>query len=166
MYWIYTVIALIFCLGGDILLMWEELFVFGLISFLVGHLFFILSFMVIDGIKINKWPLIILSLYGLIFYLFIFKNLGSLAIPVLVYILVIVYMGWQGISLYLWRKDAPYRMIATGVILFLLSDSLLALNKFKAPFELSGVVVLSADWLAMGFLANASTRMGDPQTNS
>ena len=154
-YWLLTVGGLLLCLIGDIFLLDGANFVFGLAAFLIAHVLFTISFVTLDKFKLYLTPLLLLFGIGLGYYLFLYPKLESLAIPVLLYFLFIVVMCWQGVSLYLWKKGAAHLMIAVGVLLFLLSDSILALNKFVVPFDWSGVVVLSTYWAAVALLANA-----------
>lgn len=154
-YWTLTVAGLLLCLIGDIFLLDSNYFVFGLASFLMAHMLFTVSFVALDKFKLYWTPLLVLFIIGLGYYYFLYPDLESLAIPVFLYFLFIVVMCWQGISLYIWKKTTAHSMIAIGVLLFLLSDSILALNKFVAPFDWSGILVLSTYWAAVALLANA-----------
>lgn len=69
--------------------------------------------------------------------------------------LIILFMAWQGIGMYLKERTTAFAFIAIGVLLFMFSDSMIAVNKFKTPFELSGLVILSTYWLAITLIANA-----------
>ncbi|WP_432264968.1 lysoplasmalogenase family protein [Croceitalea rosinachiae] len=42
-----------------------------------------------------------------------------------------------------------------GVVLFMFSDTMIAVNKFKFPLECSGLIILSIYWLAITLIANA-----------
>ena len=151
-----TIVALLFCLIGDILLLRESQFVWGLAAFLIAHLLFMFSFIAIDKFKLYFSPLIILSLIGLGYYLFIYDELKGLAIPVLFYFIFIIVMCWQGLSLYLWKKKWVFKLIGIAVLLFLFSDSMIAFSKFKVSFSWSGLLVLATYWLSISLLANAS----------
>lgn len=165
-YLIYTVLALLFCLMGDIFLLDDNQFIWGLASFLLAHILFTLSFVSIGRFKLYLLPLVLLFLFGLSYYIFLFQNLGDLAVPVLVYMVFIVIMSWQGVSLYIRRKEAAYLLIAIAVLLFMFSDSIIAWNKFKEPFKLSGAIILSTYWLSIALLANASTLIKDEKSNT
>lgn len=155
--YLYIVItALLFCLAGDILLLNEAYFVFGLISFLVAHILFFCGFITIGGLKKYWIPLIILLIIGCAYYSFIYKGLGKLYIAVAIYILILLLMAWQGISLYLWQRKKEFFAIAIAVVLFLVSDAVLAFDKFKEPFEISGILILSTYWASISLLANST----------
>jgi len=129
-YFYSVIVALIFCLIGDIFLLENDYFLYGLVSFLIGHLFFLRGFISLGGFKKYLLPLALLLLIGVIFYSIIYDNLGTIAIPVAFYIIAILIMGWQGINLYLWKKKQVFLYIAIAVVLFLISDSLIAVNRF------------------------------------
>ena len=152
-----TIFGLLFCLLGDILLMKESLFVYGLGSFLIAHILFIISFVKVDGFKNYFKPFIVILILGGGFYIFLYPFLKELAIPVLIYVLCIMLMAWQGVGLYIWKKKKPFLFIVFGAILFMISDSVIALNKFVYSFELSNLVILSTYWVAIFFLAKSAT---------
>lgn len=147
--------ALCFCLLGDIFLLKPDYFVFGLGAFLVGHLLFIRGFISLEGLQKNGITASILFLIGIGLYAWLYKDLGTLKFPVAVYVLVILFMVWQAVSMYLKNKKTRYVFIALGALLFMFSDTLIAIHKFKNSFELSGVLILSTYWLAIAFLANS-----------
>jgi uncharacterized membrane protein YhhN len=139
--------ALIFSLIGDFLLMFvsrsEWYFISGLVAFLVAHIFYVALFLR-QRHKTNKpfMALGILYLYSVGFGYLISDSLGTLLIPVVIYEIVILLM----VSAAILRKNAvnsiSYHMVASGALFFLLSDSILAVNKFYAPIALSGVWIM------------------------
>ena len=145
--------GLFFCLIGDTLLLWEAYFVGGLVAFLIAHMLFYLGFVSEGGMKYKILPLLILLAIGGGYYAVLYEDLGALKIPVMVYVSVIVLMAWQGVSLRIWRKEKAYTLIAIAVILFMLSDSLLAWNKFKQPLPFSALWILSTYWASIFLLA-------------
>ena len=153
-------VALCFCLLGDVLLLKQDYFVFGLSSFLIAHLLFARGFITLGGFQKNTMALIVLVIVGIALYAWLYPDLGSLKYPVAAYVLVILFMAWQGISLYLKNNTIAYALIAVGVVLFMFSDSMIAVNKFKASFALSGVVILSTYWLAIALIANSANHLG------
>lgn len=152
----WILMALVFCLIGDTFLLDESKFVFGLGAFLIGHLLFVRSFMEKGGFKANWTTLTPLAVIGTGMYSWFFPHLGELAIPVAVYISVIVIMAWQGVNTYFWKSDKAGMMIGVAVLLFMFSDAVIAINKFIVPFKLSGVVILSTYWLSVGLLGNTT----------
>lgn len=145
------VIGLFFCMLGDYLLQW---FVIGLTAFLIGHLFYIASF--IHSFTFT-WPrlstLIAFMLYGGFMGMELVQALQSsnehaLIAPVLFYIVVIIMMSWTAVM-----TGNPLAII--GSILFLISDSILAWNKFVADIEYSSILIMATYYGAQFCLARS-----------
>ncbi|NAY91817.1 lysoplasmalogenase [Muricauda sp. JGD-17] len=147
--------ALIFCLMGDILLLWETYFVLGLASFLMAHIFFTTAFIRLEGFQFKGLSLFVLLAIGLGVFFWLKPDLEKLLLPVGIYILVIVFMAWQGTSLYFARNKKNYARIGIAVLLFMFSDTLIAIDKFKVPFRWSGPVILGTYWVSIGLITNA-----------
>lgn len=130
--------ALFFCWLGDILLIFPDLFVFGLSAFLMGHVMYILSY------RQHRWEdasrgllltqmirfslPVVLAGTGLVVVLF--PALGGMQIPVLVYAIVIVVMVMTALFRYGRTNSSSFWLIFGGALLFMASDSVLAINKF------------------------------------
>ncbi len=139
-------IAFVFSLIGDVLLeMSAGFFVFGLLSFLAAHLFFIMAFF---RRKIEKafFPAIMLSAFSAIYYLFLYPYLGDMAVPVFIYISVITFMVWCAAAQRKFNSLAKYATL--GALFFMLSDSLLAFTKFYHPISYSGYFTILTYWTA------------------
>ena len=152
----YIVIALLFCLIGDIFLLDNAYFLFGLVSFLAAHLFFIYAFSTVHGFSRNFLSLIILSAVYVAYFLYLQSDLKAFALPVAVYMTAIIVMNWQAVELYLRDQKKTYLVITIAAILFTFSDSMVAYNKFKAPFALADFSILSTYWLAIYTFAFSS----------
>ena len=153
------VFGLVFCLFGDAFLLFNSYFLFGLGSFLIGHLFFLFAF-----VKRQGWQ----KRYGIGLFLVILAigicwliqdKLNTLLIPVLLYMLVIVLMSWQGWGLALNTKTKNLRSLGLGVSLFMFSDTLIAFDKFYIPFSYSGLLILATYWIAIYIIALSGTRI-------
>lgn len=124
-YKLIVCIGLLFCAIGDYSLQW---FLIGLSSFLIGHIFYIAAF---RSTNTGHTPLPVkigLLLYGLVMVIWIAGTLLNngdtiLAIAVLLYISVILTMGWTS-----FRVGTVWAII--GALLFIASDSVLAINRF------------------------------------
>ena len=150
------VTALIFCLLGDIALIWNQFFLVGVGLFLVAHLLFIRALKNRFGFKIL--PLAFLfSLVALVSIVYILWSglAGILKVAVPTYAIVISIMVAQAISIALRKRSKMRSKLALGAILFMVSDTLLGINGFLHPFPFSGVFILSTYWGALVFLANA-----------
>lgn len=145
--WMY--LALFFSWCGDVLLMFqgkEELFfILGLSAFLLAHIFYILFFHYIriqEKIPGNGWYLLFLLIYYSVLMRELNPFLGTLAIPVRVYGLIISVMLLMAMHMKaLPVKKAGWSMLA-GAALFVVSDSVLAINKFYHPFDGAGIVIM------------------------
>jgi uncharacterized membrane protein YhhN len=142
-------IALLFCLAGDIFLIYKRLFMFGLFSFLLAHVVLIVSFSSLFGFCWNVVPLLLFSAIAICFYWYLKSNLKHYKIPVAVYIAVIVVMSWQAVGLLFQNYSMVYVLIAIASILFFVSDSILALKRFKKPNKYAEVFILSTYWSAI-----------------
>jgi len=151
--------GLVFCLIGDLLLLDESYFVFGLASFLVAHLFFMVGFCRHVSAFSKPAILLLLSAIGLPIYLQLWPNLGDLKIPVAAYFIVILLMAWKGVSGYLSHRHRGSLLSALGACLFMLSDSILGWNKFHTVIPYAGVYILGTYWLAI-YLIGLSTCVG------
>jgi uncharacterized membrane protein YhhN len=149
--------GLFFCWMGDVLLMFESrlpiFFILGLASFLMGHIFYIFYFNKIPNKteKTQRGNLLMLlpvAIYVAVLLNLLYPSLGPLKIPVIVYALVLGSM--LSIALLQYQKIAfniAFLFVA-GAISFVISDSLLALNKFHKPFSQSGFFIMLTYCLA------------------
>ncbi len=150
--WIW--IALFFSWVGDILLMLpQDLFLFGLASFLLAHVFYILHFW--GAWKRKAQPFRTIYLAGVVLYLIgltaiLSPVLGEMRIPVIVYGLVIS-------AMLLFALHAGATDYAVGAVLFVLSDSILALNKFHTSFLLAGSLIMLTYGLAQYFIVTGAS---------
>jgi uncharacterized membrane protein YhhN len=151
----YMIIAgLLFSLAGDIFLMLpQDRFIAGLISFLLAHLFYIAAFT--SGSQAAPAPLYALPLllYGGVMLWILFPHLGKMKLPVLVYVLVILIMDWQAFARWFAIRHAESFYAFIGAFLFLASDSVLALNRFRSPFRSAQLLILSTYFAAQWLIA-------------
>jgi uncharacterized membrane protein YhhN len=143
--------GLIFSWLGDVLLMWPHLFVFGLGAFLMAHVCYIIGFKVaqqgpsrleqVNFVRIFFFNLPIYLAAALVFYL-IYPNLGSLKIPVIAYIVVIVSMVATARDRFKKCNPASFWQVFVGAIFFFISDGVLAVGRFFREFPESGVIIM------------------------
>lgn len=160
-----TILALFFSWAGDVLLMFEPannlFFIWGLISFLLAHVFYILFYDNIiryENLKKNYWWFLPIIAYcaGLVYLLM--PKLGDMKLPVIVYSIVIGYMLLQSLQTIRIKNKSAALLMVIGAILFVASDSLLAVNKFYISFELAGLVVMSTYGLAQFLITLGAIR--------
>lgn len=148
-------LGLAFSLGGDILLIFPNLFLFGLISFLIAQIIYIVAFRKGRPFTAFTWAQLPLLAYGVIIFLILQPGLGSMAIPVALYMLVIMTMLWQAWDQ--WQPDQQkWAMLALiGAASFVLSDTLLAFNKFHTEFALARLLTLTTYFCAQWLIAHS-----------
>lgn len=147
-YQLLIVIGLLFCMVGDYTLQW---FLIGLTSFLIGHIFYIFAFSSTNEQPVPTWAKVVLLLYGVLMAGWIattvFKSDETiLTFAVLAYISIILTMGWTAI-----RTGSAFAII--GAILFIASDSYLAINKFVMPLPFSHEVIMMTYYSAQILIA-------------
>lgn len=161
-------IGLVFSLGGDILLDIPETqlanqFVFGLGSFLIGHLAYVLAY-TSDTRRLAPFGLLLaLVCGGSMFWVLNSKpeGLGPLFIPVALYALTITAMLWRALA----RAGVAgiprdsVLLAAAGALLFVASDSMIGINRFVQPFAEAKYAIIITYWLGQfGIAASAMRR--------
>jgi uncharacterized membrane protein YhhN len=146
-----TSAALIFSWIGDILLMFPELFLYGLGAFLMAHICFIISFKIAqtNPFAIGRVDFIRLFLVNLPIYIFaalvyflINPGLGPMKVPVVIYLIIIVMMVTSARERYKKTNPASFWQVFIGGLFFMVSDGVLAINMFYKSFSESGVIVM------------------------
>ncbi len=154
-----VIVGLFFSMGGDILLMVPfDLFVPGLVSFLIAHLIYIYAFRPQQKKAANRLVLIPLFIYGLLIYFFLAPNLGDMKIPVGAYVIVILIMAWQAWKQWEHNQTDWAKLALIGAIIFVISDTILAINKFSQPFTAARLLTLTTYFSAQWLIANSITR--------
>jgi len=143
---------------GDVLLMWPaDLFLGGLIAFLLAHVCYIRAFSI--GLPLGR------ALPGLVFYAAVAGGVVSFLLPhvpeamrwpVLAYVAVLVLMAATASGHSLQRGFRPWPAAALGATLFVVSDSLLAINRFAMPLPLGSLWVLASYYLAQWCLSRSA----------
>lgn len=150
----YTVIlALLFSVIGDILLLFvnknQHFFTAGLLAFLTAHIMYVKSFLVHRNKSRNAlWFGLALLIYALALLNVLSVGLGNMLVPVMLYMVVILAMA---ISAYLRKNyvsDISYRLVLFGAISFMISDSILAINKFYVELPIAGILIMTTYALA------------------
>ncbi len=131
----FILLALFLSLGGDVLLQVKGMFIPGLVSFLLAHVFYILYFLKTNRQKkglLQFQPLIGLPVpvYILLFLYLLYPFLDTLKIPVTVYGITIGTMLLMAINTKRKVKDDASVLFFNGALQFVISDSLLAVNMF------------------------------------
>lgn len=147
-YQLLIIIGLVFCMVGDYTLQW---FLFGLTSFLIGHIFYIFAFSSTNERQVPTWAKIVLLVYGASMAVWIVGTVFSsgdvvLGFAVIAYISVILTMGWTAI-----KTGSTFATI--GALLFIASDSYLAVDKFVMPLPFSHEFIMLTYYSAQILIA-------------
>jgi uncharacterized membrane protein YhhN len=134
-------LGLVFSLGGDVALMFQEdrrAFTIGLGLFLVAHIVYTVVFLSLG--RFSAWDIlstIVLAAAAVGFYRLLAPKLGSMKRPVIAYIVIISAMVSRAFSTLVSPVfSAGYAwMVVAGALLFYFSDIVLAANRFWRPWK-------------------------------
>lgn len=152
--WVLLMAALGGSLAGDVFLMFPGFFIPGLVSFLVAHLFYVALFKSGQTWFPHRGALAATLGIGVAMYAFLWAGglPPALRAPVAAYVLVIALMAAQAIGRATVLRDAPSLWVAVGAGFFMLSDSLLATNRFVTPLPMAQVWVLATYYVAQALI--------------
>jgi alkylglycerol monooxygenase len=141
-------------LAGDCLLMVPGFFIPGLVAFLLAHLCYIALFkQALPWFPKPRALFITLGLGGAM-YAFLFDGLSPvLRIAVGAYVVVIALMAAQAVGRAMVLRDGASSAVAVGAMVFMLSDSLLATNKFAFALPMAQLWILTTYYVAQIVIA-------------
>jgi len=136
--------ALAFSWVGDIVLLFADIaeiyFILALASFLISHLIYCTLFNKQKAVEIRnnivfRIGCLIILLYVVGMISFLLPTLGTLKVPVIIYAFVISTMLLFAFNGFLsWSKPGN-KYVFYGAVTFIISDSILAINKFYTPIQ-------------------------------
>ena len=153
--WLFFPIpALILGWIGDVLLIQIEKknhFITGLASFLLGHFFYIISFIAVLGFsgfggagRINIPALAVFTAPTIVLGMIVFrliKPTREMRVPVIVYMIILIAMNLAGFQVFLFNPGIAGLLILSGCFNFIVSDTILAYYTFR-KLKLSGAVLI------------------------
>lgn len=147
--------ALACSMAGDALLMFDGLFLPGLVAFLLAHLAYLALFARGLPWLPSRAATLLVALLGVGMYAFLWQGglPAGLRVPVALYVLAIGLMVAQAVGRATRLRDGPAWRVALGAGLFMLSDSLLATNRFVQPLPLAPLWVLGSYFIAQILIA-------------
>ena len=141
----FVMLALVFSWAGDVLLLSNEMFMGGLAVFFIAHVFYIMAFhntgsatgtlRLLDALK--------LLLLGAILIWILYPHLGDMLNPVLAYASVLLSMGLWAHKRRGATPQGSFMLVSGGAILFVISDGLIAVNKFVFAVPGERILVMS-----------------------
>lgn len=168
--------GLFFSLIGDIALMFQDVdpfnFIIGLGAFLVAHLCYAMAFISnITAAEGDDWMLstaiaALILVYAVYFVLDISPVLDeTLVLPVVAYISIIAFMGITAAFRHTRTFPRSFWMVMTGALLFIGSDTLLAVNRFVTTLSWAPVGIIVSYAIAQFLIAyGALVHVLDPDT--
>ena len=142
--WIFA--ALVFAWLGDLALMFpDQYFLPGIGAFFITQILYIRLF-VVHRMPYGKWSVIrtsVLVVYGGWLLTKLLPVAGDLAIPIALYGVTLVTMAAFAINGTMTPTPTSYRKGAIGAVLFVISDSLIAFDKFVSPLDYRELLVMS-----------------------
>jgi len=154
--------ALVFSWAGDVFLMSSDWFVAGLASFLVAHVFYIAAYQKTGAAEgtLQALAVPVFAIFGACLLWFIYPGLHEMRVPVFLYALVLLGMGAWAFKRKQGTNLASFRLVATGAVLFVLSDSLIAVNRFGFAIPAERILVMSIYLTAQYLIVQGLLRHG------
>ncbi|HEY8601728.1 MAG TPA: lysoplasmalogenase, partial [Thermomicrobiales bacterium] len=156
-YALAILLGLLCSLAGNVVLMLPgDRFVAGLVSFLLAHIAYIVAFVAAPEVRFtlaSSLTLLPLILYGTAIFWRLMPHLGGVRLPVFVYLLVTVAMAWCAVDRWRVAQTTSAASAALGGLLFVISDSTLAWNRFIGRFRSAQAIVLGTYFMAQWLIA-------------
>lgn len=152
--WVLAGLALSLC--GDVALLWpKEGFLPGLIGFLLAHAAYLVAFTRGVSLAQRSLPFVVYALVAGVILAGLWPGVpAALRMPVALYVMFLAAMAAQAAVRWRVAPSRATRTLALGGALFVLSDALLATNRFAAPLPLAGLWILASYWLAQWCIAS------------
>lgn len=164
-------IGLLFSFLGDVLLLLAadrpNLFIFGLLSFLMTHFCYLFAFLGYPGAKRgyifqNLWLVLPFLVFLIGYNSFLLPGIPSeLHFPVIFYSLAIITMSISVLNLRNLTLPPAFVQLFSGALLFVASDSILAFNKFQDQVQIPfvGFFIMLTYILGQYFIVRGAVRM-------
>ncbi|MDY3520599.1 lysoplasmalogenase [Riemerella anatipestifer] len=138
--------GLFFSFLGDVFLLKDSGFLYGLASFLLAHIFYIICFYRIKSPQFSLVKLLPIAIYLAVFISLFWSHLGEMKIPVIVYASAISVMLYFSLGL-------KNKYINFGAFFFVISDTILAHSIFFEYNVYKGLAVMITYIIAQVCLA-------------
>ncbi|MDW8852652.1 lysoplasmalogenase [Flavobacterium sp. MMLR14_040] len=160
--------ALAFSWVGDIVLLFADIaeiyFIVALASFLISHLIYCTLFNKQKTVEIRnnivfRIGCLIILLYVVGMISFLLPTLGTLKVPVIIYAFVISTMLLFAFNGFLsWSKPGN-KYVFYGAVIFVVSDSILAINKFYIPIQKGSFFIMVTYLVAQYLIVDGIVKM-------
>lgn len=150
-------LGLLFSWFGDVILQFADgnlptkishdlFFIGGLASFLITQLIYFMAFSIPKGKNLifstRIYQTILVLLYGFIMLYYLYYSLGDMKVPVIVYTFIILLMLLSSLNRYGKVNGLSYILVVFGALLFVISDSLIAITKFHMKINFAGTMII------------------------
>jgi uncharacterized membrane protein YhhN len=150
----FVLAGLLCSLAGDIALMFpDKLFTAGLAAFLAAQVCYILAFKPGPERPVSAALLFPFLIYGLLMFRILAPSLGPLKFPVFVYVAAIAVMAGLAAGRFVERGGLQPLLAFAGAVLFLVSDSVLAYDRFAKKLGFAQAVILGTYFPAQILIA-------------
>src|SRR5690554_5596053 len=152
-----VIAALAFSLVGDMLLLYPQLFLYGLGGYFMASICYIFSFKLTQKLTIQlpNWYFIMVFIYnlpiyilGAFFYFLIYQQLYYLKIPIVIFIGGLVMLITSARERYKKTNDASFWQVLVGSVLFAVSQGIYLADAFYQPLVDRDVLMMGAYLLA------------------
>lgn len=137
---------------GDVLLETPDLFLAGLSAFLLAHVAYTAAFALLER-RLRALRALPFAAYGLGLFAWLRPGLGELARPVAAYVVAICAMLWRAAALPGGARSRVAWPALGGALLFAASDTLIGLDRFRAPIPGVRYPIILLYWLGQTGLA-------------
>ncbi|MBN1563288.1 MAG: lysoplasmalogenase [Anaerolineae bacterium] len=152
-YQVLILLGLLASIVGDVMLIDPRRFVYGLVSFLIAHIFYIIAFTAEGDASAPIWYIIPFALYGVAILRWLWPDLGEMKVPVMIYVLAIMIMAWQAANRWIEVRETGPLCAMIGAYLFVFSDSVLAVEHFRETWRTARILVLGSYFAAQWLIA-------------
>jgi alkenylglycerophosphocholine hydrolase len=143
---------------GDVSLVFPMGFLAGLSAFFAAHCCYVAAFAPeVAATATTLWAAVALGAFAAAMLRYLWPYVGRLRLPVVVYVTALSAMAWCAVA----RASAPdssaaEAAAAIGAVSFLVSDGVLAVNRFARPFRGAHAVVMVTYYLAQTLIARSA----------
>lgn len=162
---------------GDLFMLFQDravFFIFGLGSFLAAHIAYIGAFTRKQKKNIGLvgknflWAVPIIG-YGFGLYYYLYPNLNEMMAPVFLYAVAICGMLIAALNRQSFVEDFSFRYILLGALLFVISDSIIAINMFHEPINNASFWIMMTYGLGQWLIVTGAlwfTKKSEPSKES
>lgn len=160
--------GLVFSWAGDVFLLFDQngpaFFIAGLTSFLLTHILYIGYFLNIlsrgkTGKSAMTWVELMVAAFGILLLVILWKGLGVMKVPVIIYATCICMMCIFSLRSRLILPGYIWKWFASGAVLFVISDSILAINKFLVQNPIFPPAIMFTYGIAQLFIVAGAIRL-------